>query len=196
MWTTRTLPPLLLVLGLTGIVGCDTDDERLVGLSEKSADRQAEQNAFIAKQSQETTQATRDLVAADAKARAELLQAQRSLQHELQVERGRLDARREQLDQQQLDLTVAEQREPVIAQSILVTGILLACLLPLAVCIYVLRAVQDDATSGDLTNLLAQELISADPVFVTATVEPHVALPGPELPGKASPVGGSFLLPK
>jgi hypothetical protein len=179
MSKTRKLLGVMLALAMTWTVGCDTDDARLVRLSEQSSARQAEQNQQIARQSHETTQATRDLVAADAKARTELLQAQRTMQAELQAERGRLDARRETLDRQQQDVIAAEQRAPIVAEAILVIGTLLVCLLPLAVCGYLLRTVQSDADSVDLTELLAQEFIGADTLLVVQS-EPVISLPAPD----------------
>ena len=168
-----------LTLALTWIVGCSSDDARLVRLSEESSARQAEQNQQIARQSHETTRATRDLVAADAKARTELIQAQQSMQAELQAERGRLDARREHLDRQQQDAIAAEEREPIVAEAILVIGTLLVCLLPLVLCGYFLRAVHSEADGGDLTVLLAQELLAADTLLIVPR-EPLVALSAPD----------------
>jgi hypothetical protein len=60
---------LLLLFAVMLFTGCD-DDQRLVELSKEAADRQAEQNHAMARQSQQTAEATKELMAADAKARS------------------------------------------------------------------------------------------------------------------------------
>jgi hypothetical protein len=61
---------------LSFVAGCGTADSRLVELSERSLARQAEQNQEMSKQSQQVAQATKDLVAADALARKEVVTSQ------------------------------------------------------------------------------------------------------------------------
>ena len=164
-------------LGL--VCGCESQDDRLVQLSEQSSARQAEQNRQIARQSQEVTSAVHDLVAADAKARDDLLKAQKSLQHDIQVERARLDARRSQLDRDAADLAAAEQREPLIAAAITALGILLACLLPLLLCGYLLRTLASDPASDELATVLTYELIAAEPFEIvnSAPAAPELDCP-------------------
>lgn len=52
------------------IAGCSSGDDRLVDFSQESAERQAEQNQAIAKQSQEIAQTAHRLVEADGEAAA------------------------------------------------------------------------------------------------------------------------------
>jgi hypothetical protein len=69
-----TLIPFLIV------VGCSSDDQRLVDLSRQSLDRQAEQNRLVETNNQQVINATNKIVEADAHSRREHGQ----LQHELQ----------------------------------------------------------------------------------------------------------------
>ena len=161
-------------LGL--VCGCGSPDDRLVQLSEQSSARQAEQNQQIARQSREVTAAVHDLVAADAKARDDLLKAQKSLQQDIQAERTRLDARRSQLDRDAADLVAAEQREPLVAAAITALGILLACLLPLLLCGYLLRVLASDPGSDELATVLTYELIAAEPFEIINSAPPAPGL--------------------
>jgi hypothetical protein len=63
---------MFLLIASLLLSGCGGGDERLVRLSEEAANRQAKQNQEMARQNQQTAEATKELVAADAKARAEL----------------------------------------------------------------------------------------------------------------------------
>src|SRR5262245_54144367 len=86
-------------------LGCGGDDGRLAEYAESSIQQQSRQNEQIARQSQEVTQqnrqvaeAARNLVEADARARQELVAAQKSLQDGIQAERSTLDRQREDLE--------------------------------------------------------------------------------------------------
>ena len=169
------------MLGL--VCGCESEGDRLVQLSEQSAARQAEQNRQIARQSRELTAAVHDLVAADAKARDDLLKAQKALQQDIQTERTRPDARRSQLDRDAARLAAGEQREPLIAAAITALGILLACLLPLLLCGYLLRVLASDPGSDELATVLTYELIAAEPFEI---VKSAPAAPGLDCPSHNS----------
>ena len=74
-----SIPSIALAMILVVLAGCESD-ERIVKLSERSLERQAEQNQQIAQQSREVTAATRAVVEADAAARRELIATQQRLQ--------------------------------------------------------------------------------------------------------------------
>ena len=60
--------PLVLTLTVLIVPGCgDSSDERLVRLSQESVERQAEQNRAMAAQGQAVADASKELVAADAR---------------------------------------------------------------------------------------------------------------------------------
>ena len=158
---------------LSLLIGCDSPDGRLVELSERSAERQAEQNAQMARQSQEVATASRALVEADAKARAELLATQQKLQQGLQAERSHLNHQHEDLasqrqelvaDQQELvsdrhQLVETIQREPVIAQTLLTTAVIIGSLLPLVLGFKILHALGPEDHEQGLADLLVLELV-------------------------------------
>ncbi len=149
--------------------GCGGDDGRLAEYAKNSVEQQTRQNEQIARQNLEVTrqnqqvaEAARNLVEADAKARQEMVAAQKSLQDGLQAERSTLDQQRQELELERKDIARERYREPVIAQAIAGCGVLLACLLPLAICIYVLRHIYHDRGDETVLNELLVEELTAD----------------------------------
>lgn len=165
-----------IALMLMSVVGCKPSDERLIELSQQSLARQAEQNDALARQSELVAEASKELVQADAQARKEIIAAQSQLQSGLQAERSSLDRQHEALEGERKSLAAQRQRDPIVAAAILQVGILLACLLPLAVCIYLLRATKDSQPVGELCELLVDELTASEPML----------LPPPSPPDQAS----------
>ena len=101
-------PITLILFAMLPIAGCSSNDDRLVGLSQESAERQAEQNQAIAKQSHEIAQTAHKLVEADGKARREVIQLQTNLQKDVHSERSNLDRQHEELEGERRQL--AQQR--------------------------------------------------------------------------------------
>jgi hypothetical protein len=179
---------MALILGAvasSGAGGCD-EDERLAEYAQKAVEQQSKQNEQIAKQSQEVTQqnrqvaeAARKLVEADAKARQEMVTAQKSLQEGLQRERATMDRHRQELEEERKAIARERYWEPIIAESITGIGVLLACLLPLGICIYVLWNMHHDrGDEGALNELLVCELTSERPLLLPA---PTTIVPGIEV---------------
>lgn len=156
----------LAVIAVTGMLaGCDTD-QRYFELAQQSVARQAEQNKEIAQQSQRVAEASHELVQADARARADLLAAQQSLEAGLQAERSRLDAGRDQLAVDRQQLAEAIQREPLIAQALWSVALLSCAVLPVILCIYLLRALAASDPGQDLGELLVHELAADQSVLL------------------------------
>ncbi len=151
----RTSPLILLFLVT---VGCGGSDGRLVELSERSLARQSEQNQQTAKQSTEVAKATRQLVAADSQARQELVAAQSHLESELHTERASLDRQHELLEVERKELAKQRHREPILAAAIMQAAALLACVLPIFLCVYIVNALRRETPSAELEALLIQEL--------------------------------------
>ena len=161
---------ILLIL----LTGCETADERLVNLSERSLVRQAEQNEQIARQSQETAETTRSLVAADAQARADLLLAQQELNQGLQMERASLDQQYHELENERRALAAQRNRDPILAGAITGAALLIVCSFPLLVCLFLLRSLDQAEPHLPLEDLLIDELTTGKSVFlVSPTAEPH-----------------------
>ena len=173
---------ILLVVNLILAMGCESRDERLAGYAQQAMDQQARQNEALARQSQqvaeqshELAQAAHELVEQDAAARRELIDAQTTLQSQLHEERSSVDAQRQELHGERKAVAAAAIRDPVIAQAILVTGLVLATLLPLLVTAYALRRLPDP---GPTDTLLADTLIeNLDAELRLGSSAPPQALP-------------------
>jgi hypothetical protein len=166
------------VLVVACVIGCSSSDDRYVELSQQSVARQAEQNRQMAQQSQRVAEATHELVQADARARTEMFDAQRSLEEALQVERAKLDGERDRLEQDRQALAQAKVREPIIASAIISAALLVAAILPLILAIYLIRAFRSREPEQDLAELLVLELISEQSMLLPA---PQAKSPCPEL---------------
>lgn len=187
------IPSVLLML-MIGLAGCESKDERLVSFAEQAVQQQAQQNNEIARQSQEVAshsgelaKAAHTLVEQDAASRRELIEAQAQFQTHVEGQRRRLDEQQEQLRSEQDSLATARVREPIVAQAILVSGMVLAALLPLIVTAYALRSLPPTGASDEelLTDALLQELAAAQPAMANEDA-PAAALPRanrPLLPG-------------
>ena len=104
-------------------------------------------------------EASRDLVVADAQARAEMITAQAELQSAIQANRATVDHQRDALEQDRREIAQTRYREPLIAEALGSLGLLLACLLPLLLAAYILYSVnQPRAEEAILNELLITEL--------------------------------------
>jgi len=175
---TSMILPAIMALAATGCSPApDMRDERLAQFAEQSLARQAEQNEYIATQSeaiveqtQEVVDASKELVATDAKTRQELLAAQDRLNSELNAQRAAIDQGRDELERERKQLAEHCHRDPIVAASIQTVGLLVAALLPLLVCAYVIRQMgRSEPDDAAVAELLVHEL---------ATDRPRL-LPGP-----------------
>jgi hypothetical protein len=152
------------------VTGCtDSGDERFRRFAQQALSEQAEQNKRLAEQSRQIAEASRRLVEGDAEARKDLLAAQRQLTSELHAERVSLDRQREEMEQERRTLAAQRHRAPIIAQAIGVLGVTLACLLPLLLAAYIIRAVsQNRDDSAALSELLIMEIAADEPLLLPA----------------------------
>jgi hypothetical protein len=171
------------LLMLVTAAGCspapDQRDRRLAEFARQSMEQQAKQNEHIARNSkamieenQKLVEATRELVAHDAQARQELIAAQERLTTQLNQQQASIAAGRDQLEQDRRQIAEQRFRDPILAAAIQNAGLLIACTLPLIVCIFVIKRMSsrepDDAA---VAELLVYELTSDRPRL----------LPGPSL---------------
>jgi len=158
----------MLTMALLMVTGCsDSRDERFRQLAQQTIRQQAAQNERMAKQSQQIAEASRRLVQGDAEARKDLLAAQKQLTSELHSERTNLDRQREEMEQERRDIAARRHRDPVIAKAISAVGLTLACLLPLFLAAYIIRAVTQDGEDSDaLSELLIVELTAEQPLLL------------------------------
>jgi hypothetical protein len=168
-------PVTLTVLLLVAATGCrESNDDRLVGMAQEHAARQAEQNRQVAELHKQLAEGSRQLVEADARAREELT----VLQHDLRADRAEVGRQRDQLEAERRQ--IAEQRncDPLIAAAILHVGLVLACLLPLAFGVYVLWSPRRRGDSDDtLVELLIEEVVADRPPIGLRDSTPPLAPP-------------------
>lgn len=162
----------IVVVWMVTAIGCDEDEHRRrAEMAEKQLERQAEQHRQMAELQQEVAEGARQLVEADAKAREEMVAMQRDLQ-ESQIEVGR---QRDQLESERRSLATQRRLNPIIAAAITNVGLLLACLLPLALCWYLLRSRVDSTDDNAVTEVLLQDLVTDRPLLLPQS-EPNRAI--------------------
>ena len=174
----RRFAQLMMILLLTGC-GSSTD-ERLLQQAEKHAAQQAETHRQIARQQQEVAEGSRRLVEADAKARQEMA----SMQNSLREDQAEVSRQRDQLETERREMASQRYRDPLVAAAIVNVGLVLAALLPLLVCVYVLWFVARTRDADEaVTELLIGEIVSEKPRLLPAPAlpalvqEPIAALP-------------------
>jgi hypothetical protein len=175
-----TIATLLMLLTA---IGCspapDRRDARLAEFARQSVEQQAKQNEEMAQQSKavveessQLAEAAKEMVASDAEARAEMIAAHDRLNGQLNEQRGTIDAGHDALEEERRQIAEQRHRDPIVATSIQTVGLIIACLLPLLVCVFIIRqmsrAEPDDAA---VAELLVCELTSDQPRL----------LPGPSL---------------
>ena len=171
------------LLMLMATAGCskppDMRDQRLAEFAKQSMEQQAKQNERIAEQSravieqsQKLVEATKELVAHDAQARQELIAAHEKLTTQLNQQQASIAAGRDQLEKDRRLIAEQRFRDPILAAVVQNIGLIIACSLPLVVCIFVIKRMSsrepDDAA---VAELLVHELTSDQPRL----------LPGPSL---------------
>ena len=157
----RNANPVMLVTLLTlVIVGCTNSDDRLVEMGREHAARQAESQRQMIDLQKQVAEGSRQLVENDAKARENLT----ALQQDLRTDQARIGDQRDQLESDRREIAAQRHRDPIIAALIMDIGIVLACLLPLALGIYVLRSASRAGESDSaVAELLVQELVASEP---------------------------------
>ena len=182
-WVLVLIRVLLLGFMLWSSVGCSAadPDQRLTQLTSQVVHDQSEQNQRLAEQTRavveqsgQLAEAARDLVEQDAQARRELIAAGERMTARIDADRSQLEVDRREVARQRL-------REPLVAEAIRSTGILLACLAPLVITFLVLRPLSSsEPDHAAVADLLVQELTADQPVLLPAPVLRR--LPSPEEP--------------
>ena len=174
----RRMMLLLLIVGLATMIGCD-ENERLADMAQDATQRQAEQNQAMIRLNREVAQSNQRVIEADAQARQEVLQVQRDLiardtegRQELNAlqqavhttvsqERSSLDRQHEKLDDERRDIAQDRRWDSVLGPAIAGFGVILACLAPVVLAIYLLRSIHNETPSdAELAELLLQEIAS------------------------------------
>lgn len=145
-------------------MGCsDGPDQRLVDVAMESAARQADQNQQMAELQQQVAGGAKQLVEADSRARQELAELQRELRSD-QAEIGR---QRDALESERREIAKDRYWDSILGVSIYAGAGILACLLPLLLCGWLLHATRDKhGTDEALAELLVEELTADRPMLL------------------------------
>jgi hypothetical protein len=175
----RSVAMFAAVVLLTTIVGCGrSPDERLANLAQqtmseqiKQNDRMVDQSQAVVEESHQLAEAAKELVEHDAEARRELIAAQQELTSQLNGQQSAIYTGHEQLEQDRRDIADQRHRDPIVAAVIQNFGLVIACLLPLLVSVFVIRQMQSqEPDHAAVVELLTLELTSDEPRL----------LPGPQ----------------
>jgi hypothetical protein len=143
------------------LVGCSSDDQRLIDLSRQSVDRQAEQNRLVANNNQQVIDATKRLVEADAQSRREHIQ----LHQDLQAERTGINQQRDALEQERREIAGQRNRDPIVAESIKTAAGLIVAAFPLVICLFLVRGLFHKSDDEAVADVIIEELLAHDPIL-------------------------------
>ena len=163
---------MYLTLLVLGVAGCGrAPDERLAEFAQQSMAEQRKQNDRIADQSQavveeshQLAEAAKELVEHDAEARRELIAAQTELTTQLNEQQSAIYIGHDRLEQDRREIAEQRHRDPIVAAVIQNFGLVIACLLPLLVAVFVIRQMQSqEPDHAAVAELLTLELTSEQP---------------------------------
>ena len=161
----QTLLITLTLILLTSI-GCNSDENaRVAELATQQLERQADQNRRMSELQQEVASGSRELVEADARSRQEMV----TLQREMQTERSEIGHQRDQLEAERREIADRRNRDPIIAAAITRVAFVVVSLLPLLICWLLLQQKVEPADKNEITELLLDDLVSAEPRLVPPT---------------------------
>ena len=174
----QTLCITLTLILLTGTSCSSDENSRVAELATQQLERQSDQNRRMTELQQEVASGSRELVEADAKARQEMI----VLQREIQTEQNQIGHQRDQLETERREIADNRHRDPIIAAAITRVAMVVVSLLPLLICWLLLRQKIEPADEQQMTELLLEDLVSAEPRLLPPA-EPRVGkLRLPDLP--------------
>ena len=162
--------PAVLLLATTA--GCGrSPDERLADFARQTMteqvrqnDRMADQSQAVVEESHQLAKAAKELVEHDAKARRELIAAQTELTSQLNEQQSMIYTGNQQLEQDRREIADQRHRDPIVAAVIQDFGLVIACLLPLFVSVFVIRQMlSQEPDHAAVVELLTLELTSDEP---------------------------------
>jgi hypothetical protein len=148
---------ILWIVTVIAIAGCD---DRVTQVAREAANRQAQQNTVMAELHQQVATGTRELVAADAKARGDIV----GVHHDLQSERARLDTGWNALETERRQIASQRRTESFLAPLVpLITGSVLVIVL-LGFCWYAVGAAHSsESRDFMLEDFLVREILPDEP---------------------------------
>jgi hypothetical protein len=162
---------ILWIATLAATSGCDS---RVTQVAREAANRQAQQNTVMAELHQEVAAGTHELVAADAKARGDIV----GVHHDLQSERTRLDTGWSALETEWRQIASQRRTDSFLtALAPLLTGGVLVILL-LGFCWYALgKSHSSNGRDFVLDDFLIREIVPNEPVLFRGADREQLAPP-------------------
>ncbi len=153
---------LVLTVVVLAIAGCrDDENKRLAEMAERTLERQAEQEARNTELQTQVAEGTRELVESDAAAREAIV----DLHRDLQAEWALIGGQRDLLESERRQIASARNREPIIAEAIKGTGLLVACLVPLLIALKILHRCDHTEDTAAMAELLLNDRIADKPTL-------------------------------
>ena len=153
----RLCLPELMIVCL--VVGCETNDERLVDVAREASERQADQNREIAHQNRELAEASKELIKADAQSRKELV----ALERDLQAERAAISRQRDELENERRSIAQERYWDSQAAGAVGGAAVLLVAALPLVLCWFLLRGMWSSGDDDAVSEVLIHEFVIDSP---------------------------------
>jgi hypothetical protein len=158
---------ILWIVTLAMTNGCD---DRVTQVSREAANRQAKQNTVMAELHQQVTAGTHELVAADAKARSEIVGVHR----DLQSKHARLDTGWSALAAERRQIASERRTESVLAPFVPFLGGTLLVIILLGFCWYpVGNAHPNDSRDFRLEDFLVREIVPDEPPLLGGDKDRH-----------------------
>ena len=130
-------------------------------------ERMADQSGAVVEESRQLAETAKVLVEHDAQARREIIAAQSELTSQLNQQQAVVDVGRDQLEQDRQHLAERRYWDPIIALTLESTGLAIACLLPLAICFFVIRQMNSqEPDHAAVAELLIRELLCDQPLLL------------------------------
>ncbi len=147
---------LLLAAGVAAaLVGCDSSNSQVADIARQAAQEQVDQNRRITDANKTVAEGSKHLIEADSRARRELV----ALQQDLRKDQAAIGLQRDALEIDRQILDVQRQRDSILGNLILATGLLLACLAPLVLAGMALWHLRQPPTEEEVSEVLTQELV-------------------------------------
>ena len=150
------LYPFMILVVILPTTGCKEDkDDRLVRMSERHEQRQAEQT-------QQANQLHREVTA---------------MQREVQAERTAIGQQRDKLETDRRTLARERRFDSLTAAAIGNASLWLACLLPLAIAWLLLRQPDSPADEQAIVEVMLEDLVSDKPLLLTRPQNDNTVVP-------------------
>ena len=178
----RMIHRLTIPMLLSMMLGCSSNEEsELAAMARRELDRMSAQSESLMRHSQEVSETARHLVEADANARKELTEFQSRLQADIESERQNVDRQRDELESERRQIARDRNRDPIIAAALVQSTTLVLAALPLVICLFLFRAVENENAEVAVGEMLVHELLADEPLLLNSLFENQEKQQSPRL---------------